>query len=71
MKRASYREGVAWIAENDDPGSSDATNLEAVAGYISTSLLADLFGVGRLKVASDVVKYRKKQKIGYDYDDET
>jgi hypothetical protein len=40
-KRASYRFGVRWIAENDEPESVD---VEEVAGYVSTLLLADLFG---------------------------
>ena len=41
MRRASYRTGVAWVAENDEPNELDA---EIIAGFISTSLLADLFG---------------------------
>lgn len=60
MRRASYREGVAWIAMNDDAGSNDALEESAVQGYISTVLLADLFGVGTDRVARDVVRYRTK-----------
>ena len=41
MKRASYRQGVFWIAANDNSGSRDT--LADVAGYVSTLLLADLF----------------------------
>lgn len=59
-KRASYREGVAWIACNDDLGSADAMDVEQVAYYISTCLLADLFGKSNEVVAADVVRYRRK-----------
>ena len=41
MRRASYRAGVYWIAMNDEPGEGSQ---EVVAGFISTLLLADLFG---------------------------
>lgn len=68
MKRASYREGVEWIALNDSAGE-DAYNEEAIAGFISTCLLADLFGVEREKVATDIVKFRKKNADRYDFDD--
>lgn len=61
VKRASYRSGVAWIAMNDDSGSPDATDETVVAGYISTCLLADLFGVTQERVARDVVRYRRNQ----------
>lgn len=56
MKRASYREAVAWIAYNDSPGDDD--DLEAVSGYVTTLLVADLFGVDAAKVARDVMKVR-------------
>lgn len=55
-KRASYREGVAWIAYEDNLG--DDEGVEELAGYISVLLLADLFGVSGEKVARDV--YRKR-----------
>lgn len=57
MKRASYREGVSWIAWNDEPEDGDPEN---VAGYISTGLLADIFHVERERVAEDIVRYRIK-----------
>ena len=59
MKRASYRVGIAWIAENDEPEELDANN---VAGYISTGLLADLFGKELDEVAAAVVRYRIKHE---------
>lgn len=60
MRRASYRAGVAWIAENDGSGDPDAVrvNVEEIRGLISVLLLADLFEVESLRVAEDVVRYR-------------
>jgi hypothetical protein len=57
--RKGYRFGVAWIADNDNSGDPDALDPLAVANYVSTCLLADLFGKARMKVAADVVAYRK------------
>ena len=59
MKRASYREGVEYIALNDDP---DTTDPEVVMGMISVGLLSALFGVTHDRVASDVVRFREKQR---------
>lgn len=64
MKTASYLEGVRWIAFNDDSGSSDAEKVSVVAGYISTALLADLFGLGRRTVARDIVCERRLSREG-------
>ena len=61
MRRASYRYGVKWIADNDDPMITDEWE---VALLISTALLADLFGVHPDKVARDVVRERKKNQNG-------
>lgn len=62
MKRASYRHAVAWIAENDDAGSADAVLVEHVASYISTLLVADIFGLDEYRVARDVVRRRTKNQ---------
>ena len=62
-KREGYKFGVAWIAENDDPGSADARDVEVVAGYISTLLLADLFHKQPVDVARDVVVHRQQHGI--------
>lgn len=62
MKRASFREACWWIALNDDPADPGAENVETVAGYISTSLVADLFGVEREKVARAVIRRRKSER---------
>jgi hypothetical protein len=58
MKRASYRNAVAWIALNDETTEIDP---QEIRGFISVVLVADLFDVDALKVASDVVRYRMKQ----------
>lgn len=58
MKRASYKHAVRWIAANDDIGSPDCTNADIVSGYISTLLVADIFGKDADKVAQDVVNQR-------------
>ena len=59
--RASYRLGVEWIALNDEPADCDVDN---VASYISTCLLADLFGKDTAQVAAAVVRYRRKHGVG-------
>ena len=61
MKRANYRDAIAWIACKDDAGTPDALNLEAVQGHISVCLIADLFGVEQERVARDVVRYRNRK----------
>lgn len=58
-KRASYRQGIEFIAMNDEPTDLDA---KSIAAYISTSLLADLFGKEPLKVAQDILKIRMRNK---------
>jgi hypothetical protein len=63
MKRASYREGVRWIAANDNagqdrPGDDDVEDI--VSGYVSTLMLADLFDVEPERVARDVMRERRK-----------
>lgn len=58
MKRASYREGVEWIAVNDEPAETD---INVIAELISTVLLADLFGKDPMDVARAVLKVRVEQ----------
>jgi hypothetical protein len=58
MARASYRYGVEWIALNDEEAELD---LDAIAGYISTSLLADLFGKAPIEVARAIRRYRLRR----------
>jgi hypothetical protein len=58
MKRASYREAIAWIAENDSGGDEDALNPDTVSELVTSCLVADLFGVPCARVGEDIVKYR-------------
>lgn len=58
MKRASYREACQWIALNDSAGDDD----DDVQGFVTTALIADLFGVSDEKVAADVIRLRKKER---------
>ena len=74
MKRASYREAVAWIALNDNTAETEealrdegeASAVDLVASYISTALVADLFDKIPAKVAFDVVRLLQKieRKLG-------
>ncbi len=57
-KRASYRDGVRWIAQNDEPGGQD---VYTVAELVSVLLLADLFGKDPEAVAKAVVACRKRE----------
>lgn len=58
MKRTGlYSEAIAWIALNDNPG--DAEDEDAVSGYITSCLVADLFNTNSLTVARDVIKMRE------------
>lgn len=56
-KQASYRDGLEWIALNDEPGELD---WEPVSGSISTILLADLFGLDPEVTAQQIVDLRKR-----------
>lgn len=55
-KRPTYFEGVAWIANNDNTGAGD--DVATIAGYVSTLLLADLFGADPHLVAIDIERAR-------------
>lgn len=57
MKRASYRDGIDFIACNDEALEMDP---EVVAGLATVVMLASLFGVEPERVAKDVVRLRKK-----------
>lgn len=59
-KRASYRLAVAWIAENDSAGESDALEAGPVSELVTTALVADLFGKTTEEVARAIVAYRKR-----------
>ena len=55
-KRPTHREPVRWVAFNDN--ARDDEGVAAVEGYISTLLVADLFGADPCSVAVDVVRTR-------------
>jgi hypothetical protein len=55
-KRPSYFEAVNWIALNDNAG--DGEGVREIQGYLSTALVADLFGADPWKVAVDVERAR-------------
>lgn len=58
--RPTYRAAVEWIATNDSPG--DAEFEEALRGYLTVALVADLFGVSCERVAKDVAALRVPEK---------
>ena len=62
MKRPSYKEAIAWIALNDAPGDDDALDIEATKCYVTSVLIADIFGVDDEKVGKDIVLFRKNHK---------
>ena len=57
-KSLKYVRGVAWIAQNDEPGNPGTR--DEIAGYVSVMLLADVFDVAAATVARDVIEWRAK-----------
>jgi len=64
MKRASYREAINWVAENDSAADPDSLDPDAVQYLVSAVLVADIFDVPSEKVGRDIV--RRRRKLGYD-----
>lgn len=60
-RHVSYRQAIEWIAGNDEPEDLDAEN---VAGYISTTLIADLWRKDPIDVARAVVRKREQMGLG-------
>lgn len=58
MKRASYREAIRWIAENDSSG--DDLSEEECGELVTSVLVAEIFDVDSDKVGRDVFKAREK-----------
>lgn len=55
MKRASYRDGIDWIARNDDTCWIDEPDADGkVTLSVTASLLADLFDVSQERVTKDI-----------------
>ena len=66
MKRRTsrgYWYAVNWIAYNDDGANLDTEQIE---GYITTKLVADLFGREDWEVAIDVIQIRLRRDAGQD-----
>ncbi|MGK7753751.1 hypothetical protein [Roseovarius sp. C03] len=59
--RPSYRAAVAWIAHEDNAGCGDPE--EEIRGYISTHLVADLFGTDLDDLARDIARERRRAGI--------
>lgn len=56
MRAKGYVFAIEWIAYNDEPGDEDP---EAISGYISTGLVADLFDKPRSIVTLDILSIRQ------------
>lgn len=59
-KSKKYLYAVEWIALNDNPGSVDATDTDALFGQVSVALISDVFSIPRTIVAKDVADFRLK-----------
>lgn len=55
---ASYRDEIAWIAENDGSGDQEWLALDHVSKMVTTLLVADLFKKDPEVVAKVVIRYR-------------
>jgi hypothetical protein len=58
VKRASYRDAVDWIAQNDSAGDAGHDDPETVASLVSSVLVADIFDVPAERIGRDVVRRR-------------
>ena len=58
MKRASYRDAIDWIAQNDSAADDGHDDPETVASLVSAVLIADIFDVPAERVGRDVVRRR-------------
>jgi hypothetical protein len=58
VKRASYRDAIDFIAQNDSPGCFNADDPKTVSELVSSQLVADVFAVDAIKVGRDVVRRR-------------
>jgi len=57
-QRPSLQRAVEWVALNDNDGAFERLDVEEVSGYISTLLIADMWGVEPRFVAEQIVKAR-------------
>ncbi len=56
-----YYDAVAWIAHNDNPGDNESA--DDIATYLTTLLVADVFGATPIEVAVAVWRLRNKVKV--------
>lgn len=54
-RRPNYGDAVVWLASNDETLEHDH---ETIAGFTTTLLAADLFGVDPRCLATDIVRAR-------------
>jgi hypothetical protein len=57
----SIRKAVEWIALEDNPGDSDST--EDIQHYMTTALVADLFGKTTREIAVAVARVRHEEGL--------
>jgi len=58
MKRASYRDAIDWIAQNDSAGDDGSCDPKIVAELVTSVLIAAIFDAPTEKVGADVVRRR-------------
>lgn len=56
MRNKLLAQAITWIAENDNPGDDESA--DAIAGYLTTLLVADTFELEAKQVAEAVYKLR-------------
>jgi hypothetical protein len=61
--RDEYKRGVEFIALNDDPGSSQAMEVEHVQHQISVITMSEILNKPAKQIAKDIVKYRKAKGV--------
>lgn len=54
-RKPAYGDAVLWLAMNDETQEHDQ---EAIAGFVTTLLAADLFGVEPRTLANDIIRAR-------------
>lgn len=54
-RRPTYGDAVLWLAQNDEVAEHDT---DAIDGFVTTLLAADLFGVEPRTLATDILRAR-------------
>ena len=63
MKKPTYSNAIYWIAFNDEP---TLMRIREVSEQVSVALIADLFEVEAVRVATDIVNLRTEDKNMWD-----